>query len=282
VQKSKPKAKPKKPEPKPPEPKKVAKEIPKPLPKKPVVVKREKRTPLKVVVKPNRQMKRINKTKPNASARVAKKPVEDIQQVGALAALGAIGTPTRNPSNVPVALNVNPNAGGAPALNSSGLIGTLTSKGGKLGPSGGLAGVKTKGKGFGTGTGYGVQGIKGSAGTRGVAGAVIGVPKLMQVRRDEGLTQKQVMAVVRRHAAKVQQCYERALLASPGLQGRVVYGWYISPSGIVKWAKVKNSSVRNADALNACVTKVFASMRFPKAKNNSPTQPTIGFPFGRM
>ncbi|MCB0421318.1 MAG: AgmX/PglI C-terminal domain-containing protein, partial [Bdellovibrionales bacterium] len=202
----------------------------------------------------------------------------------ALAALGALGAPTPNPTNMPVALNINPNAGGAPkTLNSTGLIGTLKSKGGKLAASGGVSsGVKTKGKGYGTGTGYGVQGVKGSAGSRGVAGAVIGTPRLMKVNRTEGLTQKQVMAVVKQNAGKIQQCYERALLSAPGLQGRVEYGWHITPSGKVKWAKVKNSSVRNADSLNNCVITVFEKMKFPAAKNGASTEPTIGFPFGRM
>lgn len=296
VQKPKPKPKPKPKEKKkePPKiakkktpPKKVAKKKP---PKKKVVRKRPKRIPKKVVVRSNKKIRKINtknvakvSSKVRSKGPVSKTPPKKVENLGALAALGALGAPTANPSNKPVALNINPNAGGAPKNNStSGLIGTLKSKSGKLAASGGMSSVKTKGKGFGTGTGYGVQGVKGSAGSRGVAGAVIGSPKLMKVKRSEGLTQKQVMAVVKKKAGKIQQCYERALLTSPGIQGRVEYGWYIRPSGKVKWAKVRNSSVRNADSLNNCVIKVFMSMRFPKAKNGASTQPTIGFPFGRM
>ena len=114
-----------------------------------------------------------------------------------------------------------------------------------------------------------------------MAGAVIGSPRLMQVDRTEGLSQKQVMTVVKKYVGKIQSCYERALLSAPGISGRVEYEWYILPSGKVRWAKVKKSAASQADVLNNCVVQVFRKMRFPKAKNGETTQASIGFPFGR-
>jgi len=161
------------------------------------------------------------------------------------------------------------------------VIGAIKTKGGKL-QAAGFAGIKIKGKGFGTGTGYGVQGIKGRAGSRGVAGSVVGAPKLMEIKQTEGLSRRQVMNEVKKHLGKIQRCYERSLLTNPGIAGRVEYEWLITPKGRVKWSKVKRSEIRSGDSLNACVLAIFNKMKFPVAKNGQSTRPNIGLPFGRL
>lgn len=272
----------------PPEPPKTVEKVPPPPkltipPKKKIVP-----PPKRVVVKNDERLKVINKLPPaktmvERSPQVPPKaPEPDLNQMGALAALGALGAPTvANPKNMPVAINVNPNAGGQTSPSTSGMIGAVKATGGKL-QAAGMAGVKTKGSGYGTGTGYGVQGLKGMAGSRGVGGAVVGSPKLMDIAKEEGLTQKQVMDVVKQHVAKIQHCYERSLLSTPNLSGRVEYEWEIAPQGQVKWAKVKRSDIADGDGLNGCVTDVFKKMKFPAAKNGLGTTPSIGFPFGRL
>ncbi|MCB0386034.1 MAG: AgmX/PglI C-terminal domain-containing protein, partial [Bdellovibrionales bacterium] len=277
-EKPKPKPKPKKKE----EPKPTAKkkEV-KPPPKK--VVKQRK--PKKVVVQKNIKVREMNKkvTKNVTSDKPIKgKPTQDVTKVGALAALGALGAATPNPTNQPVSININKNAGGGGAkMTTSGVIGAIKAKGGQL-QAAGIAGVKTTGKGFGTGDGYGVQGIKGRAGSRGVAGSVVGTPSLMKINRTEGLNRKQVMDVVKGYLGEIQQCYERSLLTDPGVAGRVEYEWFITPQGAVKWAKVKKSDMRGGDSLNSCVLAIFKKMKFPVAKNGEATTPNIGFPFGRL
>lgn len=258
----------------------------KPLKKK-LAVKKPLPPPRKVVVRPNPRMKKINKypfkvTQPRSMVKT-EPPVKSVKELGALAALGALGAGPKTPSEMPVAININPNAGGmkSPDFNTQGVIGALKAQGGRL-PAAGMTGVKTQGKGYGTGSGYGVQGLQGRAGRRGVAGAVIGTPRLLQIDREEGLTQKQVMEVVKRYAGEIQQCYERALLSSPSIAGRAEYEWFIAASGRVQWAKVKKSDMAGADFLNECVTDVFRKMKFPVASNGESTQPTIGFPFGRL
>lgn len=263
----------KKEEPKPPEPPKK-KEVKEP-PKK--VVEKKKPKPVKVVQKT--PPKEVGTEKP-----VPGKKTEDLTQVGALAALGAINAnaPTPNPANLPVAINVNQNAGGGGGkVTTSGIIGAIKAKGGQL-QGATIAGVKTTGKGFGTGDGYGVQGIKGQAGTRGVAGSVVGTPTLMKINKTEGLTRKEVMDIVKNYLGEIQQCYERSLLTDPGIAGRVEYEWNISPKGAVQWAKVKKSDMRGGDSLNGCVLAIFKKMKFPVAKNGEDTTPNIGFPFGRL
>lgn len=272
------------PEEKKPEPPKIAAKEP---PKKKELPKKVPPKPKQVVVKVNPVMKKINKLpEPVIKMPVAVEPPptpppKKVEELGALAALGAISAPSKTVSNQPVAINVNPNAGGQTSMSTTGVIGALKAKGGKL-EAGGLAGVKTTGKGFGTGTGYGVAGLQGQAGARGIAGAVVGTPSLMKINKTEGLTQKEVMEIVRKHAGKIQQCYERSLLSNPSLSGRAEYEWYITPKGAVEWAKVKRSDISGADGLNECVANVFRAMKFPVAKNGESTTPSIGFPFGRQ
>ncbi|MBT4761123.1 MAG: AgmX/PglI C-terminal domain-containing protein [Bdellovibrionaceae bacterium] len=284
---------------KPPEIKKVVKKKPlkrkklKAVKRKKVVRKKLKYKPKKIVVRKSKRMKKINKwpftvkTKTVASrpfrGKVSNK--KSVKNVGALAALGALGKATPNPSNKAVSININKNAGGMPGkMKANSVLGAIKAKGGKLVAGGGSGSLKTFGKGYGTGKGYGVQGIKGRAGGRGegVAATVVGTPTLMKISRREGLSQKQVMTVVRKNVGKISSCYERALLNNPSLGGRIEYEWKIKPSGKVSWAKVKKSSVQRSDELNNCVLKVFKRMRFPKAKNGEATQPNIGFPFGRF
>lgn len=274
---------PKKPEP--PKPKEVAKrEPPKKQPTKPQpVVKRQPKQTKVVKVQPSKILKRVNRypVEVDRPMKPAEKPVvSNIQAVGALAALNAFSSKAAV-SNQPVAININKDAGGQTALNTGGVIGTLKTNTGKL-AAGGLASVKTKGLGYGTGTGYGVQGIKGTAGGRAVAGTVVGAPSLVRLSKEDGLTRQQVMDVVKRYMGEIQQCYERSLIDNPNISGRIEYEWEISSKGAVQWAKVKKSETAGADGLNNCVTGVFKKMKFPVAKNGQNTIPNIGFPFGRL
>jgi hypothetical protein len=190
---------------------------------------------------------------------------------------------SKTASNVVTNININPNAGGLQqkALNTGGIAGALPSSNGKLAAGGGPR-VKTKGFGYGTGTGYGMQGMKGTAGTRGIAGRVVGEPKLAKFSRIEGLSRDQVMSVLKQYMGEIQHCYERNLLANPDLAGRIDFEWDISPSGKVTDVRVKRSTVTNGDGLTECVRHIFTIMPFPRASNGMITTPTIGFPFGRI
>jgi len=262
---------------------------------KPVVLKKPDK--IKKVVFNSSKMKRVNKYPMDLRTKEApipvtvrsqtavKQPEVKLQEVGVLGALGALGATDRNPifSNSPLALKMNPNAG---AMNSSNLtteaMGALKAAGGKL-ASGGMMGVRSKGVGYGTGSGYGVRGIKGrGGGGRAIAGLVIGTPKLMKLERSEGLSREQVMAVLKHHLGKIQSCYETSLISNPSLAGKVEYEWTIRPTGEVLEVHVKSSEMSGGDSLNACVGKIFKSIRFPVARNGQETIPTVGFPFGKQ
>ncbi len=241
--------------------------------------------PTKVSNKINRypvqiKSKRLAVSPANVRGRPSSKSREP-SELSVLGALGALSTPA-SLGLEPLAINVNPNAGGFKSLDSQGVIGLIKSKGGTL-PMGGLTQVTTGGgEGYGTGKGYGVQGLKGSSGGRQVAGTVVGAPRLFKSLKKDGLTQNQVMEVVERYLGDVQQCYEMALLSDPNLVGRLEYEWLIQPSGRVEHVRVVKSEMGAADQLNGCIKKVFSKMEFPRAQNGQTTEPRIGFPFGRL
>lgn len=289
-----------KPPPPPPEPPKkevVKKEPPKP-PKKEVVKKlppQPKRMELPKPLKQQNKLPLVVKNPPRvknaptvAQARttsVVERPAPPVkvESLGALAALGPISNDP-NPGPPSPNIQINKNAGGAssPVASTKGMIGALPAAGGKL-VAAGNGPIKTGGSGIGSGTAYGTQGLGGGgAGTRGVAGAVVGAPKLAQSGKVEGLTRQQVMDVVQKHLGEIQHCYEKSLLADPKIAGRMEFEWDIQASGRVSQVRIKRSTVNGGDALGGCVKGVFSKMKFPTAKNGQSTTPNIGFPFGRL
>ncbi len=125
--------------------------------------------------------------------------------------------------------------------------------------------------------------IQSMAGQRNVAGKSLSAPSLLLgAPSPKGLSDAQVMQEVSRHLSKIQACYESALASQPQLSGRIGYEWLITPKGRVSWVRVKTSEIASADGLNHCVLQIFKAMRFPAARNGETTQPTIGFPFGKL
>jgi outer membrane biosynthesis protein TonB len=272
---------PKPPEPEPEPPKQA--ERPKPKPEKKIVKRIIQKKPRPVVLKPSPVLKQASNVPPNPKATsqsVSKNPAPvNVNTLGALSALTAVSNAA--PSSQPVSININKNAGGPSKFTTTGVLGALKTSSGKL-QAGGVQSVQTRGLGVGSGSGYGIQGMKGTAGSRGVAGGIIGSPQIMSVSAQEGLTRAQVMAVVKKHLGEIQQCYERSLFQAPTLAGKVEYEWDIQPTGTVSAVKVKSSQMTGADAMNSCVFAIFKKMKFPTAKNNQMTVPSIPLEFGKL
>ena len=132
-------------------------------------------------------------------------------------------------------------------------------------------------------TDFSSKNLSRKTGKRGVKGAPVGPPKLLNSpNRTQGLKSSQVMAVVNKYLSEVQRCYERALFSQPQLAGRVEYEWTISPRGKVKSVSVRRSEMSGDQSLNRCVKKIFARMRFPSSTNGQTTISSIGFPFGKL
>lgn len=276
----KPKLEPKKPEPKArPLKKKLVERKPKPKSIKKVLMKK----PVKKINKYPLKLK--SKTvAPSKKKRVAKDSSKvqnkNMKNMGALGAL--LKTPSASPSVDIASININKNAGGPSGpTKKSNALSKLSSKNGRLSNSGSNTRVSTKGAGVGDGSSYGVQGLKGSAGGQAQIGQV-GRPDVGSFSKTEGLSTKEVMAVVNKHLGEIQACYEKALVSSSSLVGRVEFEWLISPTGKVGKVRVKKADLKgDGSKLTSCVMGVIRTMRFPKASNGESTSPSIGFPFGR-
>ncbi|MBL8915630.1 MAG: AgmX/PglI C-terminal domain-containing protein [Archangium sp.] len=141
------------------------------------------------------------------------------------------------------------------------------------------AGIGTFGLG---GGGAGGMGIKGAELLRGKGGGGIGALGAGNIGKGsvagtvtraatrnigaQGTIDKEAVAkVINSHLHEVSSCYERALLKTPGLAGKIVLEWQITTSGSVGYAKTKSSSMQSA-AVESCILASLKTWRFPPAK----------------
>lgn len=229
---------------------------------------------------------------PKSDEPVNQQPVEakpfQATSVGALKTLSLLSSgapPTAGAQSIVVRKGPQPSGplggggGGSGGGGTTAIMNNLpaTKGGDPNGVEGGMALAVSSG-----GAGYGTKGYTGKAGTRGIKGSVVGGATFTNISKQEGLTREQVMKVVQKHHAQIQQCYERSLLDDPALAGRAEFEWEINPQGSVEGVSVKESTLRNGEKLLNCVKGVFRRMKFPAATNGASTTPTIGLPFGRL
>jgi hypothetical protein len=132
---------------------------------------------------------------------------------------------------------------------------TLGPGGTKMNTSGGKRGARRAGA------------LKGKRVSRKVKGRV--KPLKSRVRVTGGkLSKADVFKVISKNQAKINACYERQLMKSPNLSGKLTISWLIKPNGRVSNAKQVLSSIKSAP-LKKCILGVFKKMRFPKPKGGS-------------
>ncbi len=161
--------------------------------------------------------------------------------------------------------------GGGLNFKASGLLGKVplgVSGGGGLTLGAGLGhGGGTKGAwAFGGLGGLGGPGAlgRGGVGRRGVLGGVVSAPR--RGGKVAGLLPMEaVRRVVDEHIAEIQQCYENALLRTPGLTGKVVLEWTIGLSGGVERVTTKVSTLRSP-GVAGCAVESLRRWRFPRPK----------------
>jgi len=128
----------------------------------------------------------------------------------------------------------------------------------------------TIGHGSGTGSGYGVGGGRG--GMRGRTAAVPTV-SIGQPNAQGDLDKAIIRRYIKRNIQKITYCYEKQLLAKPGLAGTVSTQFFITPSGNV--ATASGSGV-DPEVAN-CVADVIKGIEFPKPKGGGGVQ--VNYPF---
>ena len=128
----------------------------------------------------------------------------------------------------------------------------------------------TIGHGSGTGSGYGVGGGRG--GMRGRSASVPTV-SIGQPNAQGDLDKAIIRRYIKRNIQKITYCYEKQLLAKPGLSGTVSTQFFITPNG-----NVASSSGSGVDPEVAnCVADVIKGIEFPKPKGGGGVQ--VNYPF---
>jgi TonB family protein len=147
---------------------------------------------------------------------------------------------------------------------SAGINGFGSGNGGLLSGQGGKGGLGGFGSGRGTGRGSGrgqVNVSVGSAGAPGISG---------------GLTNEEVMLVIRSNLNQIRNCYEKVLQRSPNKSGKMKVKFVVASNGRVQSARVLSNSVRDA-SMGACVTRVIKKWKFPRPRGGQKVD--IKYPF---
>jgi hypothetical protein len=93
---------------------------------------------------------------------------------------------------------------------------------------------------------------------------------------DGGLDRDTVRRIIQSYRSQVRACYDRALVSSPNLHGRVVYRWKILSDGGVDDTSIQKATLDSAN-LKSCVLEVIQRMQFPKSTRGLST--TVIYPF---
>lgn len=141
-----------------------------------------------------------------------------------------------------------------------GLVGSGRGGGGTGEGTIGLGSLGTigKGGGGGSGSGYG-RGAGGLGGRRASAPDV--VPGTAEVRGS--LDKEIIRRIIRRHINEVKFCYEKELVKSPGLMGRVMVQFTIAGTGGVI-ASIVQASTMNNPSVEQCIAQSVRRWEFPK------------------
>lgn len=120
-------------------------------------------------------------------------------------------------------------------------------------------GYGTIGKGRHAGGEYGLGG-NGTGPGMGRHSVTIPQPHISTATGEGGYDKDIIRRYIRRNASKLQYCYEKELLAKPGIAGEIQAQFFIMPNG-----GVTSSTARGFDNEVAnCVSGVIASIEFPK------------------
>jgi TonB family protein len=175
-------------------------------------------------------------------------------------------------------------SGLAPVLSQTGLGGSLREaigqiRGPLVGDSRGLEGLGIKGHGPGSGGDGQTIGIGPIDTKTGISGldkvpVNLGSPKHFSpvIESDEpgpisNYDREIVRRVVHDHAGQIRACYERQLLSSPQLEGKVVVRWQINPDGRVSDVRLQSDESTVEDRpLQQCIMNQIAAWEFPPPK----------------
>ena len=91
-----------------------------------------------------------------------------------------------------------------------------------------------------------------------------------------GLSQEEILGVIRAQLNQIRHCYEKLLQRSPNASGKINVQFIVGTNGRVSSARVKNSTIRDG-AMTGCVTSVVRRWSFPRPRGGSSV--TVNYPF---
>lgn len=124
------------------------------------------------------------------------------------------------------------------------------------------------------GGGGGAGALSGN-GTRKVGGMVTKVPGQMRSAGEGTLDRDLIQRVINENIGQIQRCYERELVRTPGLSGKLEVEWVIGTSGMVRSARQKYSDLDSSAAVS-CVLDKIKGWRFPQPKGG---EVAVSYPF---
>jgi len=128
-----------------------------------------------------------------------------------------------------------------------------------------------RGGGGGGGAGYG-RAVSHLGGRRARAPDVVPGQAVVRGTLDKEIVRR----VIRRHMNEVRYCYERELIASPELRGRVTIQFTIGATGQVIASLVQSSDLKNAQ-VEQCVAQAVRRWLFPRVPGGEPA--VVTYPF---
>ncbi len=234
--------------------------------------------------------KKINRTKKVAKKvvpkrakpkkRVAQRPRKNVNQMGALGALGGTSKGSKRGRGLKLKSNLK-NSGSGESAGTKSLGSATSSLAGKaLSARSGGGGKTDLGQ-----VGYGTKGRAGGQagyGQLNIGGGSGGYEHPMQEDGsvNGGLEMSQIEAVIKRNIGQIFYCYEMGLQTKPNLSGRVVTNFIIGGSGRVSMIQVGRSSLKSA-GVESCMTKKIKSWKFPKPHGNVNVNVTYPFTLKR-
>lgn len=127
------------------------------------------------------------------------------------------------------------------------------------------------------GIGSGLSGRGSGSGSGGRGRAVVNVPS-MPGAAGGGLTQQEILDVIKAHLSEIRHCYDRLLQRSPNSRGKIKAKWQIGTNGRVTTVSILDSSISDS-TMRGCVTSRIRRWKFPNPRNGKPVDVTFPFSF---
>ena len=135
------------------------------------------------------------------------------------------------------------------------------------GTGGGIAYIRAERSGRGNGRVYRVEYQATDAhGGRCLGTVTVNVPlSIGQPTANGDLDKAIIRRYVKRNISKITYCYEKELVRTPGLFGKIDMEWTITADGLVREAKPKASTMNNPE-VERCIAEKIRTWEFPKPK----------------